>query len=206
MFESENIRAVIWDMGGVLLRTENPEPRVGLANKLGITRNEIEEIVFESESSKLAGVGSITAKQHYAWLAKNFDLNEEEMQSFWQGFWGGDVMDPVLVEFVRKLKTVYKTGLLSNAWDDAREVVGGNHDFLDAFHYSVFSGEVKMAKPDAAFFELILKELDVNAAASIFIDDLQENIDAANKAGMIGIRFLSRDQILDELKPLIRKK
>ena len=67
MTGSENtIKALIWDMGGVLLRTEDGIPRKRLAGRLGTTRRALEELVFGSPSAKQAMRGEIAVEEHWA--------------------------------------------------------------------------------------------------------------------------------------------
>jgi hypothetical protein len=48
------IKAVIWDLGGVILRTEEMAPRDSLAKRLGLSREEINHIVFEADERNSA--------------------------------------------------------------------------------------------------------------------------------------------------------
>jgi putative hydrolase of the HAD superfamily len=48
------IRAVIWDIGGVLVRTEDREPRMRQAERLGLTREALVYLVFDSEMGQKA--------------------------------------------------------------------------------------------------------------------------------------------------------
>ncbi len=58
------IRAVIFDLGGVLVRTEDQTPRRELAERLGITRQELYDLVFDSPSARQASLGTMTAEEH----------------------------------------------------------------------------------------------------------------------------------------------
>ena len=61
MDESKHaIKAFIWDMGGVLLRTEDDAPRKRLAGRLGTTRHALEKLVFGSDSAGQAMRGTIS--------------------------------------------------------------------------------------------------------------------------------------------------
>ena len=48
------ISAVIFDFGGVLVRTEDRAPRQELADSLGMTYLELNDLIFESESARQA--------------------------------------------------------------------------------------------------------------------------------------------------------
>jgi FMN phosphatase YigB (HAD superfamily) len=54
------IKAIIFDLGGVLLRTEDFTPRERLAEHLGMDRNELEELIFGGDSGSQAQRGEIT--------------------------------------------------------------------------------------------------------------------------------------------------
>ena len=64
-----------------------------------------------------------------------------------------------------------------------------DHELLKLFDGIVFSAPIKLAKPDAAIYELFLKKFDLKPEECFFIDDLEKNIAAANTAGMDGIIF-----------------
>ena len=70
------IKAIIVDMGGVLLRTETQEPRRKLAARLGLSLEELYEIVFESQESKLLQLGEVSYEQAWDTLAQRFGLDQ----------------------------------------------------------------------------------------------------------------------------------
>jgi FMN phosphatase YigB (HAD superfamily) len=55
-----SIKAVIWDLGGVIVRTEDPTHREKLASDIGITRQHLEQLVFAGEKGEKAQRGEIT--------------------------------------------------------------------------------------------------------------------------------------------------
>lgn len=61
--------------------------------------------------------------------------------------------------------------------------------FLDWFEDIVVSGEVKLAKPDPRIFELTIRRAKLNPARTLYIDDLDSNVDAARAAGFRTHRF-----------------
>ena len=60
------IRAVFFDFGGVLMRTEFQAPRQHLAERFKLDYDDIDKIVFGSESARRASVGEITEEAHWA--------------------------------------------------------------------------------------------------------------------------------------------
>lgn len=62
-------------------------------------------------------------------------------------------------------------------------------DLFDRFRDIVVSGDEKMAKPDPAIYQLALTRFGLSARQTIFIDDREDNIDAARTEGMAGHLF-----------------
>jgi epoxide hydrolase-like predicted phosphatase len=193
------IEAVIWDMGGVLLRTEDPLPRRHLAERLGITLEELYTTVFMSSSADTAMVGKIDENSHWNFVLDKFGLAPDQLQEFEKDFWAGDRLDEELVDGIGSLRPRYRTALLSNAWSDARLKVTQNYQLLHAFDLIIFSAEIGLAKPDSAIFIYLLDKLALPPAKTVFIDDVPANVEGARKLGMHGIVFRNREQVLDEL-------
>lgn len=73
---------------------------------------------------------------------------------------------------------------------------------FDHFTDIIVSGREKLVKPDPAIYALAIDRFTIKAEESIFIDDMQANIDAANSSGMQGHLFESADILRTELEGL----
>jgi epoxide hydrolase-like predicted phosphatase len=198
-----NIRAVIFDFGGVLVRTEDQAFRRALAARLDMTSEELGALIFESNSARQATLGEITTQEHWDFVRKILKLSEEEFPSVPLAFWGGDILDTALMDYIRSLHPQYKTALLSNAWDDLRGKLRQTWKIDDAFDEIIISSEVGFAKPDLRIYRLTLDRLRVNPDEAVFIDDFQENVDGSILAGLQAIRFESSHQVLKALSRLL---
>jgi HAD superfamily hydrolase (TIGR01549 family) len=201
--EDERIRAVIWDLGGVIVRTEDYTRRDALAQSLGLGRLDLEEIVFAGSSGTPAQLGQIDSVRHWQNIGAHFGLPPDAMQAFQDDFWGGDTLDWSLVRYIRSLRPRYKTGLLSNAFTSLRHFVTQVWKFDDAFDDMIISAEVGMMKPDAAIYHLAAQRLGVTPGEAVFIDDMARNIIGAQAAGLRGVRFVSPQQVLADLNVMI---
>ncbi len=193
------INTVIFDFGGVLVRTEDREPRRQLASKFGLTYEEIDKLVYGSPSSSLAGEGKISAAEHQEFILSTLNLPLDSFKTFGDEFWGGDRLDKNLVEFIRGLKSEYTTVLLSNAWDDLRPMLEKTWEIDGIFDHIFISAELGMAKPAPVIYEHVIKTINQDPGTMIFVDDFIENIHAARSAGMQAIHFRSPEQALFEL-------
>ena len=99
-----SITTVIFDMGGVIVRTDNKEPRDRLAERLGLSREEINAVVFDSPSAQLAILGKLPVEKHWAWVCQRFHLPIEDASQLEAEFFAGDSVDYRLVDFIRNLR------------------------------------------------------------------------------------------------------
>ncbi|MHC1739614.1 MAG: HAD family hydrolase [Anaerolineaceae bacterium] len=197
------IEAVIFDMGGVILRSEDLTERTRLAKSYGLTLDQLQELVFESETAHLATLGKITEVDHWKTIKDTLNVPEEKRTAFEEAFWAGDRVDHELVNFLGSLRPKIKTGLLSNAWAGAREALIEKYACRNVFDTLVFSCEVGLAKPDPAIYELILERMKVKPEAAIFLDDFQRNLDAAAQLGIHAVRFINQAQAITDIKALL---
>jgi epoxide hydrolase-like predicted phosphatase len=197
------IRAIIFDLGGVLLRTADFTPREQLASRMGMTRHELEEFIFGGESGNHAQAGDITVRQHWENLRHRLNFSAEQFETLIDEFFGCDELDGELVDYVRELHKDHRTALLSNAWDDLRQIIAERWHFEDAFDSIIISAEVGLVKPDPRIYHLALECLGVEAGQAVFVDDFQRNVEAAQEVGLHGIHFQSPQQMRLELEQLL---
>lgn len=196
------IKAVIFDLGGVILRTEYDSPRHHLAEKLGVDYEDLLRAVFQSESCQLASLGRVSADEHWLNVTRLLKRPPTDTDLIRREFFAGDVIDRTLLDFIRSLRPRYKTGLLSNGWSDLREYTRLNH-FDDAFDGMTISAEAGIVKPSAGAYELSLKQLGVNADEAVFVDDFIENVEGARAVGISAVHFKGVEGMMKELKKLL---
>ena len=197
-----SIRAVFFDLGGVIVRTEYQAPRQQLAERLGMEYDDLSKIVFDSETGIQATLGSITSLQHWEAVMKRLKRPAAEMQTIRDEFFAGDIIDRQILDFLRSLRGTYATGLISNAWSDLRESIT-REKMIDAFDHIVISSEVGVSKPDPKIFQIALEQAGVRPNEAAFVDDFYVNIEACEKVGMKGIHFKDAHTALAQLKLLL---
>lgn len=197
-----SIRAVFFDLGGVIVRTEFQAPRQRLAERFGMDYEDIDKIVFGSPTAARASVGEITEEDHWLQVMKILKLPAAEARSVQKEFFAGDVIDRGLLEYLRSLKPGYKVGAISNAWSGLRQYME-REKFADVFDAIVISAEVGAAKPEPKIFLYALDQLGVSPGEAVFVDDVSENVEASEKLGMHGIRFRDPDSVMEQLNLLL---
>ena len=197
------IKAVFFDLGGVIARTEDPGPRTNLAKSLGLGYADLDRIVFENKSSKQASLGFINEAQHWLNVASSLDKPESEVERLRTEFFAGDRVDTNLLNLIRGLRPARKVGVISNAWSGMRTWLV-EHDIADIFDDMVISAEIGVAKPDPRIYHVALQNLMVKPEESVFIDDMLRNVEAARKIGMYAVQFIQPDQAVTELSELLK--
>ena len=111
---------------------------------------------------------------------------------------------------VRKLAKVLRkndirTGILSNIFPFAAwmlKLTGGYRGF-DPIILSYKEG---VSKPNPRIYQIAIKCIGVKPQEILFIDNLKENILAAQKAGMKTVAAKNSDQVVNDVKQTILKE
>ena len=197
-----SIRAVFFDLGGVIVRTEFQAPRQRLAERLGMEYDDLVKIVFDSDSGYKATMGEISSDEHWASVIQRLKRPASELSAIRDEFFAGDIVDRTLLDYLRSLRGKYKTGLISNAWGDLRDYIV-KEKFDDAFDKMIISAEVGAAKPEPRIFQIALEQLGVRPKEAVFVDDFLINIEGCEKVGIKGIHFKDPGSALQQLKKLL---
>jgi putative hydrolase of the HAD superfamily len=196
------IRAVFFDLGGVILRTEYQAPRQQLAERLGLEYDDLDRIVFDSQTGLQAATGAITSRQHWEAVMKRLKRPIEEMDSIREEFFAGDIIDRNILNFLRSLRPTHKTGLISNNWSDLRDYLV-REKIIDAFDHIIISAEVGVAKPEPEIYRIALEQAGVRPEEAVFVDDFYVNIEGCEKVGMKGVHFKDAESALEQLRQLL---
>jgi epoxide hydrolase-like predicted phosphatase len=197
-----SIKAVFFDLGGVIVRTEFQAPRQLLADRLGMDYDDLSRLVFDSETGYRASLGEISSEEHWTSVIQRLKRPASELAAIREEFFAGDIVDRTLLEYIRSLRGKYKTGLISNAWGDLRDFIV-REKFDDAFDNIVISAEVGAVKPEPKIFQAALEQFGVSPNEAVFVDDFYINIEGCEKVGIKGIHFKDPETALQQLKKLL---
>jgi putative hydrolase of the HAD superfamily len=203
---TNTVRTVIFDLGGVILRTDDLAPRAALAEQVGKTYAELDALVFASPVARLAEEGLASAEDVWEHVRQATGLAPEAVRGFRRSFFGGDRVDFDLITMIRGLRPAYTTVLLSNTWivEMERFLTEDLHIPTDTFDIVISSAAVRMAKPRTEVFQLALARSHSRAEQAVFVDDNLANIQAARALGIQTIHFRSSAQARAELLSLVR--
>lgn len=196
------IKAIIFDVGGVLIRTEDRSYRQTLEKQFGLAPGGSDELVFNSAMGQAAQRGELSDAELWTWIAGELGLAHDGIVRFRRSFWSGDVLDQELVDMIRSLKQRYQTAIISNATDALDRSLKEKYGIADAFDVIVCSAAEGIMKPDPSIFQIALGRLGLKPAETVFVDDFQHNVAAAQKLGMHAIQFHAEMDVKSKLATL----
>ena len=170
----------------------NPEGCIGAFKAIGM--GELVDSNPQSEGMKLMsklGVGMMTTEAFCDAARKltGADVTNEEIIT------AANKMLVVIPDekkerLLQLKKAGYRLFLLSNTidihWDYCVEHLFPyqNHGVEDYFEQCFLSQRMHLAKPDARIYEEVIRQANIHPDETLFIDDLKENCEAAEKLGI----------------------
>jgi epoxide hydrolase-like predicted phosphatase len=182
------LKGVVFDWGGVLMRTVDASGRRKWEQKLGLPLYTVDRVVHGSRSWKQAQSGLISHADYWADVAAQLGLDEAALVEFRRDYFSGDQLDQDMVRFIQDLRPRFKTALLSNASPRLSNLLE-ELEVVDLFDVIVISGQVGVQKPDAAIYRVTLERLGLAPQETIFVDDFARNLEAAQALGMETLHF-----------------
>lgn len=207
-----SIKNIIFDFGNVLFDLASGSISAHFQSYLGDKALEMraqlnrDNVFNRYETGHLSTTEFVTAIRQ----ASGEMLTEEQVHTAWNSILLG--MPAERFELLRRLRGRYRVFLLSNindlhaTWIEA--YMAREHrlpDFLTRYFDKVYySHEVNMRKPDPAIFQHVLSGAGLVAGETVFIDDLEENVEAARSVGMQGIVKRPEVDILELMDPYLK--
>ena len=193
------LRAIIFDIGRVLIRVDVSRAMQGLATGTSLSPAELWSAIEKDPHWRDWQEGRMTPRDWHLHLAKKLGggLTFEEFTNAWNR-----ALDPVPIldqTMLEKLAANYRLGLLSNTDPIHVAHIENSYSFVKAFPVRIYSCAVGASKPDPLIFRAALRALKVQAAEAAFIDDVEAYAQAATSLGLTGIQFKSPEQLRAEL-------
>jgi putative hydrolase of the HAD superfamily len=105
-----------------------------------------------------------------------------------------------LVAYFSVLRPRYRTALLSNSFDGAREREQDRYHFAELVDFIIYSHEVGLAKPDPRIYALTSQRVGVQPQEIVFLDDAERNVAAAAASGFHAILYQNNAQAIAEIE------
>jgi epoxide hydrolase-like predicted phosphatase len=199
------IRAVIFDLGGVVIGS----PLHAIAayeRELGLATNAVNHAVVRSGPT---GAWSRLERGELG-LEEFYPLFEADCRALDAAIDAREMMRrvaeiavprPAMLEAIRKLRAGgLRVAALTNNWITEDLGTGALRTLFDVFVESIAVG---LRKPDPRIYQLVCRDLDVEPAESVFLDDIGSNLKTARALGMTTIKVEEPDAALAELERVV---
>lgn len=191
----KQIKAIIFDMGGVLVDLDIEDCKAAFRSMLGFEA--IDELIDPCHQKGIWGdleEGIISAEDFRAQILAGSrpgsaaDLVDKAMWHILAG------ISPYKAELLNRLAESYDLYLLSNnnaiCMPRSRrlfEEVGAPLEKV--FRKCFLSYEMRALKPSEAFYRSVVEQIGLPSENMIFIDDSQKNVDGAEAAGLPAVYY-----------------
>jgi len=197
------IKAVIFDLGGVLI--ENPTPAMieYFSASLGVSAKAINYVASPLVLSFQKGI--LSEDMLWEAICQELKVQRPSSPSLWyEAFRKSYKPREEIFSLASKLKKDgYRVGLLSNAEVPAMKFF--EEQRYDMFDEIIFSCAVGFSKPERKVYEIALERLRVLPHETVFIDDRKDFIDSAHHIGINTILFISQNQVKTDLTGFLEK-
>jgi HAD superfamily hydrolase (TIGR01509 family) len=199
---SPRFRAIIFDIGRVLIRVDVSRAMSGLAQEVSLSAEEIWSSLEKDPRWPDWQEGRMSPRDWHLHVGKRLggSLTFEQFAEIWNR-----ALDPQPIQdnvFLEKLRASYRLGLLSNTDPIHVAYMESGFDFLRLFHARTYSCSVGASKPNPLIYREALRASRVSAEEAIFIDDVAAYTEAAQRLGMTGIVFQSPEQLRSDLNKI----
>lgn len=191
---------IIFDLGGVVIDLFVDRTFDGFSELSGKSWKEVAKINGFHDDYFAFERGQMTGQEYRSVLSRylEIDVDDHQFDEIWNRMLGE--IPSNRIHWIKEMGEAHQLAILSNTNSihvEAFEKIFREHSGVfpkDMFDQVFYSCEVGHRKPDHSVFELVIQELDCNPGKTLFLDDTQDNIDAAAKLGIVG-RFVNRNQL-----------
>ena len=193
---------LIFDLGGVVVRWD-PEAIIAGVFADDKVKARVRAAVFEHPDWLELDRGTLGREEAIARAAQRSGIAESELRRLLLAVPPSLVVFPETVALMRRLKAKgHPLYCLSNMHFASIEYLESTQDFWDVFDGRVISCRLQLCKPEPAIYAHLLRTFGLEAKDTLFIDDVQKNLDAAAQLGIRTLRFEHAAQCERELRSL----
>lgn len=199
---SPKFRAIIFDIGRVLIRVDVSRAMTELAFGLALTPQEVWSAIEKDPRWMDWQEGRISPQDWHLHLSKRFggSLTFERFAEVWNR---ALAPEPIQSDaFLEKLSKNYRLALLSNTDPIHMSYAETRFPFFRFFPIRIYSFRIGASKPDPLIYREALRACKVRADETIYIDDVAMYAQAAQRLGMAGVVFQTPEQLQTDLRAL----
>ncbi|MGA8428291.1 MAG: HAD family phosphatase [Candidatus Sulfotelmatobacter sp.] len=197
-----DVRALFWDVGGVLLTNAwDHTERAAALEQFGLNEKEFhdrhEAVVESFEKGK-------TTLDEYLDQTVFYRPRLFAREAFKEFMFSLSHPIPEVLKYARTLASTgkYFMGTINNESRELNQYRIDKFEFRPMFRVFVSSCFVGLRKPDGDIYRLALETTQFNPEECIFIDDRKENLESPAKMGMHTIQMQNVEQLGKDLEKI----
>jgi putative hydrolase of the HAD superfamily len=198
------IKAIIFDLGGVIIDLDFSNFYNKIIIQSPLNRPQTPIMLEFFRQSDIYHQGNMTDDEFYQLACDLLQVCMVDQSEFFTAF-NSIISDtnPEVIDLIKKIRdsNQYKLIALSNVnsshWD---YILNKKWDFIDYFDELILSHEIHLVKPNPKIFNYAIKKAGCRSNQILYIDDGLNNIRSAIELGIIGIKYSSYNQLINELK------
>lgn len=196
---SPKLRAIIFDIGRVLIRVDVARAMSGLADGVSLSPEEVWSALQKDPRWKDWQEGRMSPQDWHLHVSRRLGskLSFEQFVEVWNR-----ALDPTPIHedaFLEKLGKRYRLAVLSNTDPLHVAHLEKTFAFLRLFPVRIYSCSVGASKPNPVIYKEALQACKVKAQEAVYVDDVPAYAQAATQLGMNGIVFHSPKQLQSDL-------
>ena len=198
----DKIRAIIFDIGRVLVRLDIAGAMTGLGGSISLSPKETWAAIEHDPRWRDWQEGRMSPRDWQLHICRRLgvELTFEQFSEVWNRVLDAKpVLDNSLLEYLSKH---YCLAVLSNTDPIHVAHLEKNFDFFRFFPQRIYSCAVGASKPSPLIFREALRACKVTAERAFYIDDIPAYVEAAQHLGMTGMVFRSPGQLIADFESL----
>ena len=199
---SPKLRAIIFDIGRVLIRVNVARAMTGLADGLALSPEEVWSALEKDPRWKDWQEGRMSPQDWHLHVSRRLGskLSFDQFVEVWNR-----ALDPTPIHeegFLEKLGKRYRLAVLSNTDPLHVAHLEKTYRFFQFFPVRIYSCSLGASKPSPVIYKEALQACKVKAQEAVYVDDVPAYAQAAGQLGMHGIVFQSPEQLRSDLRML----
>jgi len=194
-------RVLLFDMGNVLVRFDSRIALAKLAPRTAYSPDQMIQLMKDWGAIWDYECGWLETQQFFTAICSHLnlcDLTLPEFMSIWSSIFFDDML--ISPDTLRSLRRQHRLMLLSNTNAMHFDFIRHKFPVVSEFDETLLSYQLGLMKPDPRIFAEAVARARCEPSEIFFIDDIEENVQAALSVGIPGTRFESEEQLLRELK------
>ena len=194
------IKAVFFDMGGVISPSRKEEMFAWLIRNLALPESKINVL---AECYNGAQKGEKSTEELLDEVSSKLNVDKAKLRKSWEEMHSEVfTLNPEVLAIVSSLKEKkYVTALITNTIELHASLFRKNKGY-SFFHPIVCSYEIGIKKPEPGIYKKMLDVIGFKAEECVFVDDRIEHLAPAIQLGMKVIHFKNAEQLKQDLRKL----